>query len=805
VNTSKIYRFPFSSYPAVRLAILIAIGITADYFIDINPTFWFSLTVVLFIGYVISESVYQKSLGTHSYNTAIVCYLGLLIAFGSIWHSLYDYRDLPVESNVLNAYTWKKLTFKGSIQQLRQTSTGKYQIDVSVDTTVFPKHLSWTKNYKLRAILDADKVALTKGLQLGSQISFSATAYPLEKKRNPDQFNYKQYLASKGIYSQVGIQKIFSIQRSKNQFLSWTYWRHKVLEAIDNNFDKQNAPLAKALLIGYKNELNRKQKKSFSRAGLSHIMAVSGLHVGFILLPFWMIIPFFWTFRYGKQMGLLILTSILFFYAGLTGFSASVTRASLAGGFLIYGRLFHKVRNTKNLTAVAALILLLINPNNLFDISFQLSFSAVYIILLTAPVITHRLPKWIQYRWYGKPIMVIIISIIVQIGLFPLLTYYFGEFSIVGPLANAFVIPLLGFMVPYALLLLLPGMFFPTLANLLNTPSDLFLSYLNGFVNTVAKWNWSWIHVHESSILFFGIWTALILAIASLPIYKLRWKMLSLVLLLLCINEASKIIEKLEPATLDLLVFDVGQGDGMLITTPNNKHFMIDTGRWQPNYNSAKDVILPYLKAENIQKLDAIFLSHPHADHIGGVPKLIKEMPIDTIYNSGADYDSNLFHRYHKLAAQHHIPIKSLSAGEEVSLDAAIRIFVYGPESRARSNNVNNYSLILEVIYGKTKMLFMGDAEKKEEYKLIADYPKLAHADFIKVGHHGSKTSSTMKLLDDITAEQGVVSVALHNRFHHPNAEAIRRLKRDSVELHFTSLSGAIRVHSNGQRIRIEE
>lgn len=799
------YQFPFASYPAVRLALLLSAGIAIDFYLDGNPIYWCCLSAALFTGYLANEWMYQRSLNPQTYNIAIICYLGLIIAFGGSWHSFFDYRDAPNEARIINTYTWQKLTFGGTVQQIKQTNTGKYQVDVKVNTTIFPGHLRWPESYKIRAVLDPDKMDFPSELQLGSKFSFQATVYPLEKQRNPDQFDYKQYLQSKGIYSQVGIKHISSVQKTKQQIFSWLYWRRKVLKAIDNNFGEKNASLAKALLIGYKNELDRQEKISFSRAGLSHIMAVSGLHVGFILLPFWIIIPFFWTFRFGKQIGLLALIGILFFYAGLTGFSASVTRASLAGGFLAYGKLFHKVRDAKNLTAVAALILLVINPNDLFAIGFQLSFGAVYIILLTAPVISRPLPGWIRYRWFGKPVMVIIISFVVQIGLFPLLAYYFGEFSLVGPLANAFVIPFLGFIVPYSLLLLPLGMLFPTTAHILNIPSDRFLSWLSWFVDTAAHWNWSWIQVHVSGFLFFGIWAAAISFIASLRIPKLRWKMFSVLLMLLCINFASNIIQKLTPGTLDLLVFDVGQGDGMLITTPNGKHFMIDTGRWQPGYNSAKYVIIPYLKAEGIKKLDAVFLSHPHADHIGGLPELIKSIPIDTIYNSGANYASRLFHQYHRLAEQHHIPIKPLTAGMEVPLDPAMQIFVYGPETKAKDRNVNNYSLILELVYGKTKMLFMGDAEKAEERKLVADYPKLADTDFLKVGHHGSKTSSTMTLLEDITADQGVVSVAMQNRYHHPNAEAIRNLRRDSVKLHFTSLSGAIQVHSDGEEIWIDD
>jgi competence protein ComEC len=755
--------------------------------------------------YVAGEYSNKNGIYSLAYNTLIICYLAFIIAFGAAWHSLFDYREIPSEAKVLNTYTWQELHFSGSVQQIIETGTGKYQLDVNIEKTVFPNNLTWTKSYKLRAVVNPDNLAFPEDMQLGSDISFLATVYPLEPKRNPAQFNYKQYLASKGIYSQVGILKIQRLKSPKSNILSWTYWRQIVLDAIKNNFHNRNASLAKALLVGYKNELDRKDKISFSRAGLSHIMAVSGLHVGFILVPFWIVMPFFWTFRFGKQIGLFILTGILFFYAGLTGFSASVTRASLGGGLLIYGRLFHKVRDPKNLAAVAALILLLLNPNELFDIGFQLSFGAVYIILLTIPVISRQLPNWIQYRWYGKPVMVVIISLIVQLGLFPLLAFYFEEFSLVGPLVNAFVIPLLGFVVPYALILIPVGIFLPGIAHTMNIPADIFMSWLNNLVHIITRWDWSWIQVHTSGILLLAIWTIAIFFIATLPIAKIRWKMLIIFLLLLGISQLESIVKKLEPATLDLLVFDVGQGDGMLITTPNRKHFLIDTGRWQPDYNSAKYVIIPYLKAKGIKKLDAVFLSHPHADHIGGLPELIKSIPIDTIYNSGASYNSQLFRRYHKLAAQHHIPIKSISAGIEVPLDSTMRIFTYGPETKAGNHNVNNYSLILELVYGKTEMLFMGDAEKSEEKKLIADYPKLANTDFLKVGHHGSKTSSTTTLLDDITPSQGVVSVAIKNRYHHPNAEAIRRLRRDSVKLHFTSMSGAIRVHSDGKDIWMDK
>src|SRR5699024_4307857 len=396
-----------------------------------------------------------------------------------------------------------------------------------VQTCALPisDHLLWQKPYRLRAVLNPEDIPFPASLELGDRMQFSAVIYPLKAPTNPHQFNYKKYLASLGIYTQAGIQAIHDI-RAQHLFFSWNRMRQHVLTAIDQNFSRQTASLAKALLIGHKNELDRNTKKAFSRAGLSHIMAVSGLHVGFILAPFWIVIPFFWSSRNGRRLGLFLLVGTLFFYAGLTGFSASVTRASLTGGLLAYARLYHKVRNSINLTAVAALIILLLNPSDLFSIGFQLSFGAVYLILLIAPVINQRLPNRIRFRWYGAPVMIIIISLIVQIGLFPLLSYYFGEFSLVGPLANALIIPFLVLIVPYALLLLPLSMLWPATAHLLNLPADFFLHQLSRFVAFTSGWEWSWIPVHVDGFLLFIIWIAAVFLIASLPIPKLRWKML---------------------------------------------------------------------------------------------------------------------------------------------------------------------------------------------------------------------------------------------------------------------------------------
>lgn len=799
------YQFPFASYPAVRLVLFFAAGIVVDFYVDIEDPLllWFIFFGFLATLYTLSEFINHRTLKTGAYHLTVGCYLCSVLCFGGIWHALFNNQHIPAEAKIINTYTWKELSFRGEVYKIKSAGTGNSQLDIAVDTTVFPDQLSWSKPYNLRAIINPDEVALPANLRLGDRLCFTALIYPLEEPRNSHEFDYKGYLASNNIHIQAGIKSINSI-RTTNRFLSWNSIRREVLSAIDLNFSKETASLAKALLIGYKNELNQETKEAFSRAGLSHIMAVSGLHVGFILAPIWFVIPLFWTFRHGKKMGLLILVVTLLFYAGLTGFSASVTRASLAGGLLMYGRLFHKVRNAKNLTAVAALIILLMNPSDLFSIGFQLSFGAVYILLLVTPVINRSLPDWVRFRWYGTPVMVIIISLLVQVGLFPLLVYYFGEFSVAGPLANAFVVPFLGFVVPLALSLLPVALGWPATAQTLNTPIDYFLYGLHHFVTAIAGWEWSWISVHIEGILLFLTWATVIFFIATLRIPKLRWKLLSILLFFLCINRGQKLSSKFQPADLQLTVFDVGQGDATLLRTPGGRHYLIDTGIWHPGYNSARYIMIPFLRAEGITRLEGVFLSHPHADHIGGITELLNTIPIDTIYNSGSSYESELFYNYQAIAAGKNIPVVPLKAGQCLVLDSAIRLFVYGPgEHLSSSSGVNNRSLVLELVYGSTEFLFTGDAERKQEQRLLKTYPRLVKTDVLKVAHHGSRTSSTERFLRAASPAIGIVSLDWSNRFGHPHASAVKRLRSHIGELHFTSLDGAIQLVSDGQQIRV--
>ena len=795
------YQFPFARYPAVRLALLMIGGILLAKYFDFKSYLWIAALAVMLLSFLFTQYLSGRSARIVFYYISLTSYLLALLLFGACRYALSTKSSEPFSKHYLDTLVWEKVLFEGNLHQIRKSGTGKYQLDVSIHSTISQDSLLLSEEFNLRAVLSAEDSAIAKQLKLGDELSFLATIYPVEGKRNPHEFDYKKYLAGQDIYVQAGIDSVLSIQPDDGS-LSWNSLRQAMIDIIDQNFSTRTAPLAKALLIGYKNELSRDEKIAFSRVGLSHIMAVSGLHVGFLLTPFWLIIPFFWTYKYGRQAGLLMLIVLLFCYAGLTGFSASVVRASITGGFIMYARLFNKMRDSINLTALAAIIIILIDPSEIFEIGFQLSFGAVYIILLTLPVINGLLPTRIRYSWYGGLVSIILVSITVQSGLFPLLSYYFGEFSVIGPLANAAVVPFLGFILPYSLLTLAIASFFPVTGYYLNLPNEYFLDGLNLFVATVSTWDGSWIQTPSTGVFLFLIWATAIFLLASAHIPKIRWKLLIALLLMTCIQQLSVAVKSLKAPDLEVTVLDVGQGDAVLIKTPAGKHMLIDAGRWTPNYNSGRYTILPHLKAEGIQKLDAVFLSHPHADHIGGILDLMEGVLIDTIYNSGFQYDSKLYKNYLASASNKGIPVKPLSSGTIINIDPSLRLFVYGPDNGERGSDPNEHSLILELIYGSTEFLFMGDAGEEQELRLLENFGELLDTDFLKVGHHGSRTSSSMRFLSTATPAISVVSLDKNNKFRHPHKEAIARLHASQTSLHFTSLEGALIFSSDGNKIR---
>lgn len=789
------YKFPVEQFPALRVVLLYIAGILCSQLFVTDLLFLIFSSFGLVSAYFIFETLSRKTVSIRLTRISTLLYCLIIFTSGFTINSIDSNKNQSAIEKLISDSEWEEVQVSGNILSISKNSSGDKRIDIAVTSTNLSGFISEMK-FKSRILWDNNHL-----VELGDQIEITGTVIPISEPRNPTQFNYKAFLESRNIYTQIRSDSVIQIKPDSSIF-RWISIRKKALKLVDQNFDSVTAPIAKALLLGYKNELEGNTKQAFARAGLSHIMAVSGLHVGLIIAPFWLIIPYFWTKKHGTKIGLVLLILILVFYAGLTGFSVSVLRASVMAVLLTYGKLFSKSSNSLNLMGIAALVILLFDPSQLFEIGFQLSFSAVLIILLVLPVIQNVIPYWVRIKWYGAPIMVVIISLVVQLGLYPLQAFYFGEVSLISPLANALFVPLLGLIVPLSLLALIISSVIPAIGFFINYPSLIFLTTLNDFVSFSSQLSQSWFEVQKPGFLVFLFWISFVLMLGAWRNPNIKWKLMVISLFLLFFIPLNSVLKKLEPPTMTITVLDVGQGDATFVQTPIGKNILIDAGVWSPGSNSGSQILLPYFKENNIQKLDAVFLSHPHADHIGGIKDLISEIKIDTIYNSGFKYESNLYWDYINLAKSKNIPVVSLAAGITIDIDESLLILVLGPEKGKFNNDPNQHSLVLNIIHGENEFLFTGDAGEDQERRLVENYDRLLDTDFLKVGHHGSKTSSELFFLQEVTPEIAVVSVAERNRFGHPHPEAVERLESTHSDIYYTSRDKALIFQSDGKNIQ---
>ncbi|MFH1762326.1 MAG: DNA internalization-related competence protein ComEC/Rec2, partial [bacterium] len=476
-----------------------------------------------------------------------------------------------------------------------------------------------------------------KHLEYGDSISFSGSLSEPPGRRNPGAFDYREYLFRKNIRATAFIDtnKLEIIQRGRGNVLM----QHVVVPLrtyITNTVKKHvgyQGTLLLSILLGSKHELDESVRNDFKESGLMHVLAVSGLHVGLIAFVFFNLFSIFMLPRSARTVFVIV---IIWFYALITGMGPSVVRASVMGTIILLALLFERDGNIYNSLGLAGVILLFMNPLNLWDVGFILSFTATFSIVFLYP----KFKEWVPRKLlYFSPIIFIIdlflVSLAAMLGTLPIVAAFFNNIPIISLLANLFAVPLISILVALGVVIVLLGTWWPAAAGIFGNTAWL----LSGIIVTIVD------HIAEIPFGSFAVaapqgWHMVFYVLGLFCVYGLRHKkwarkgLAFIIVLFLNISVYSALYSKVRPQ-LKITFLDVGQGDCCMIEFPDKKTMLVDGGmksRWK---DYGERVVIPYCRHAGIRKIDMAVLTHADADHLGGLVTVLKEMPVDIVIDPG--------------------------------------------------------------------------------------------------------------------------------------------------------------------------
>ena len=643
-------------------------------------------------------------------------------------------------------------------------------------------------------------------LRIGSRLRVQGVIDDPPRPRNPGEFDYGRYLALIEVDGVVRVAKesdveVLGVDESFSLDRMFQSARNALLDRIERFHSSSRGAFLKGILLAERGEIPLELKQSFVDTGTIHILAVSGLHVGIIAA----IVHFIFGLLRFPRKGVVLATMLaLLLYAGLTGAPPSVVRATIMAWVVLAGTFFERRGDVYNSIGFAALMILAYDPKQLLNVGFQLSFAAVLSIVALYPIlekVIQRIPeRFEELKMIDPALKLFAVSLAAQLGTLPFTAYYFERVSIVAIGANLVVVPISLANVSLGFVTLLTSLISDVLASWFAILNDVLIDFLYGIVTAAANVPFAFIETAGLGTAFPLLYY---LGLASLftvhtPRVAVGWWITLLVTTNLFLYGS------LFPGSKDLLtvsLLDVGQGDAILIGLPNGKKVLVDAGPQGFGYDAGERVVAPFLKRQGISSLDVVLVSHPHSDHIGGIQYLLERFQVGTLVESDSSNASRMHRELRSSAMSRTVAMALAGAGATLDLDSTCRIYVLHPVMPYdREGNLNNHSLVLKIVYGRTSMLLTGDAEVEAEEKILARYGPFLDSDVLKAGHHGSITSSGEEFVSGVTPVSVLVSVGKNNKFKHPSPLVMERYRSKGVEVLRTDLEGAIVLESNGER-----
>lgn len=782
-------------YPIIIITTLFVVGIL------LAASMNFPIPIILSISIILSATLYilaKKDLNKLYQPNILI----LLILFGVL---RFEFAENGIDKWEFDNNYIKKASITGKITDVNLIENNYIKLKVRTDTIKYgnkisyDKHINLLVNVKIDTTFNRDKAYDI--FKLNYRIKFNGNILNPPEKRIFGDFNYRNLLKIENI---IGVaytkyDSIFIVKKGKSVgfFDFFVNIRQSLDITLSRLYNYESYTFLRGIILGDRGLIDEDIKNNYSKSGVAHVLAVSGLHVGLIVYILTLILG-----RFDLKVRFILSILFVIIFCNITGNSPSVIRATIMTIIFLSCNYFNRDYSALNSLFLSLFLILVINPFEIYSVGLQLSFLSVLTIIVTTKIFK----KYFENVEVNKRIKTILsllfVTISCTLATLPILLINFHQISIIAIISNLFIIPLISFILSGGLISLVLGSLSLKLGIIFAAGIEKLVSINNFLVNFFASIKYSFVNYYNFTTLD-GVIVYLVLTIlvAFIFIKNKKYLIVSSIIFIAFVFGYYSFQAYHNKPVVKIIVIDVGQGDSFLIKTKNGKAVLIDSGNKTNNFDSGQDAIIPTLRFNGIETIDYVLITHIDSDHYLGLQSITDEIKIKTLIKPKLDTSDIKDIKFEEFIRAKQIKVEYFS-NSIINIDS-VKLYILNDKNYiARSSNEK--SGVIKLVYGNNSFLFMGDATRNMELFYLNKYGKFLQSDVLKVGHHGSNSSSDSLFIEMVRPKYSIISCGIFNSYKLPSEKVINRLNRVSKVLR-TDILGTIIFETDGEIMKVKD